>query len=77
MYYYFLTNESFLAASAIFYLLMWWWGGNISGIVLGVRGFFIVLSGMTLTILFVSITKFIIVCCEESNHYIRDEELYS
>jgi proton-translocating NADH-quinone oxidoreductase chain L len=56
---------------------MWWWGGNISGIVLGVRGFFIVLSGMTLTILFVSITKFIIVCCEESNHYIRDEELYS
>jgi len=72
-----LVDESFLASSAIIYLIMWWWGGNFSGIVLGVRGFFIVLSVVTINTLFTLFTKLIIACHGAPTNHIRDEEIYS
>jgi proton-translocating NADH-quinone oxidoreductase chain L len=43
------VDEYFIAAIIFAYFVMWWWGGNLSGIVLGVRGFFLTLSVVTLT----------------------------
>ena len=74
--YNYLTKESFIAMPALIYVLMWWLGGNTSGVVLGARSYFVLLSVVTINVLFILFTKLIIISCEDASQYTRIEDLY-